>query len=255
MTHANKVHTVAIVTGASRGLGQALALGMLTPGTQLITLARSHNAALADHAHKQQGLTLQQIQTDLANPAATERIAEQIIAELPTTAQRYLLVNNAGMVEPIAQADHLDSPSAITAAFSLNVSSVMLLTSAFLKAVKPLQADVRIMNISSGAGRNPMPGWGVYCATKAALDMYSRCVDAENHGVRIASVAPGVIDTAMQNVIRHTDQADFPNVERFAQLHRNGELPSAADVAARLLRHLNSDAFGSKTIDDIRDHH
>jgi benzil reductase ((S)-benzoin forming) len=253
MTANGNTHTVAILTGASRGLGQALALGLLAPDTQLITVARTHNAALAEHAHNA-GMRLQQIQTDLANPAATERIAEQIIAELPTTAQRYLLINNAGMVEPIAQADHLDSPSAITAAFSLNVSSVMLLTSAFLKAVKPLQADVRIMNISSGAGRNPMPGWGVYCATKAALDMYSRCVHAENHGVRIASIAPGVIDTAMQGVIRHSDQSSFPNVERFAQLHRDGQLASPADVAARLLRHLLSSAYGTQTIDDIRDY-
>lgn len=254
MTSNDSIHTVAIVTGASRGLGQALALGLLQPGIQLITVARTFNPALAQHAQAA-GLQVQQIQTDLANPAATERVAEQIIAELPLNAKRYLLINNAGMVEPIAQADHLDSPSAITAAFSLNVSSVMLLTSAFLKTVKPLQADVRIMNISSGAGRNPMPGWGVYCATKAALDMYSRCVHAENHGVRITSIAPGVIDTAMQNVIRHTDQSDFPNVEKFAQLHREGQLASAADVAARLLRHLSSDGYGAQTIDDIRDYH
>lgn len=247
------INTVAIVTGASRGLGQALALGLLTPGTQLLTLARSYDAGLAEHA-RGLGIVLQQIQTDLANPAATERVAQQIIAELPATAQRYLLINNAGTVEPIAQADHLDAASSVTAAFSLNVSSVILLTSAFLKAVKPLKADVRIMNISSGAGRSPMPGWGVYCATKAALDMYSRVVASENHGVRIASIAPGVIDTAMQGMIRQADQADFPNVQRFTQLHSNGQLAPAAEVAAKLLQHLYSETFGSKTIDDIRDY-
>jgi sepiapterin reductase len=250
---ATTVSTVAIVTGASRGLGQALALGLLAPGVQLITVSRGYDAGLADLANSQ-GLNVQQLQTDLANPAATERIAQQIISELPTNAQRYILVNNAGMVEPIAQADHLDAASSITAAFSLNVSSVMLLTSAFLKAVKPLSADARILNISSGAGRNPMPGWGVYCATKAALDMYSSVVASENHGVRIASVAPGVIDTAMQGVIRQSDQSDFPNVSRFRSLQSNGQLGSASDVAARLLRHLLSDAYGTKTIDDIRDY-
>src|SRR3546814_6081383 len=60
--------TVAIVTGASRGLGQALALGLLQPGTRLMTVARSHDEALDAHA-KASGCPLQQVQTDLANPA------------------------------------------------------------------------------------------------------------------------------------------------------------------------------------------
>src|SRR5690554_3887988 len=101
MTHAND--TVAIVTGASRGLGQALALGLLQQGAQVITVSRNHDASLARHA-ADNGLKLQQIQADLANPAAAQQVAEQVVAELPNTAARYLLINNAGTVQPIAQA-------------------------------------------------------------------------------------------------------------------------------------------------------
>src|SRR3546814_7229399 len=146
------------------------------------------------------------------------------------------------------------SAAAITAAFNLNVTSVILLTAAFLRAVKPLQADCRILNISSGAGRNPMPGWGVYCATKAALDHYTQVLHAENHGVRIAALAPGVIDTGMQEKIRCSHANDFPSVERFAQMHEQGQLSSPADVAARILRYIDHDSFGATVLDDIRNY-
>ncbi|MCC2596778.1 SDR family oxidoreductase [Pusillimonas sp. MFBS29] len=245
--------TVAIVTGASRGLGQALALGLMQNGTRLTTVARSHDPRLAERAAAI-GCTLQQVQSDLANPSAAERVAKQVVAGLPAGAQRYVLINNAGTVHPINQAGDLDSAAAITAAFSLNVTSVMLITAAFLQAVKPLQADCRIINISSGAGRNPTAGWGVYCATKAALDHYTRVIDAENHGVRIVSLAPGVIDTGMQETIRSSASTDFPNVERFAQLHEQGQLAAPGDVADRILRYLSSDDFGTTVLDDIRNH-
>src|SRR5690606_3138496 len=245
--------TVAIVTGASRGLGQALALGLLQSGTRLITVARSHDEVL-DRQAQESGCSLQQVQTDLASPAAVERVARQILSNLPSGAKRYLLINNAGTVDPISQASELHNAAAITAAFNLNITSVILLTAAFLQAVKPMQADCRILNISSGAGRNPMPGWGVYCATKAALDHYTQVLHAENHGVRIAALAPGVIDTGMQEKIRGSHASDFPNVERFAQMHAQGQLSSPADVAARILRYIDHDSFGATVLDDIRNY-
>lgn len=247
------VDTVAIITGASRGLGQSLALNLLGHTTQLFTLARSHNPVLASEA-EHHGYPLQQIQVDLANPQATEMAAHTLMEQLPTGATRYLLINNAGTVDPMAQANQLDTAHAITAAFNLNVTSVMLLTSAFLNRVKPLQADARIMNISSGAGRNPTPGWGVYCATKAALDLYTRVTDAEQHGVRIVSIAPGVVDTSMQSSIRDASPEHFPNVARFQSLHNQGQLASPDSVAQRLLNYLNDPSFGHTVIDDIRNY-
>jgi sepiapterin reductase len=245
--------TVAIITGSSRGLGHALARGLLAPDTCLFTVARSHDAELASLA-ADAGAQVQQIQCDLANPAAAERVATQIVSSLPTGARRYLLINNAGTVEPIAQADNLTKGAAITAAFSLNVTSVILLSSAFVQAVKPLQADSRILNISSGAGRNPTPGWSVYCATKAAVDHYTRVLASENHGVRVVSLAPGVVDTSMQAAIRSSASADFPNVARFTQLHEQGQLSSPADTAGRILRYLARDDFGTTVLDDSRNY-
>ncbi|TEA78013.1 SDR family oxidoreductase [Allopusillimonas ginsengisoli] len=245
--------TVAIVTGASRGLGQALAMGLLGPDTYLCTVARTRNTELAARA-AQSGAQLQQIQCDLADPAAAEQTATRIMGSLPTDAQRYLLINNAGIVDPVGQADQLLQASAITAALTLNITSVMLLTAAFVQASKPRQADSRILNISSGAGRNPTPGWSVYCASKAALDHYTRVLACENHGVRAVALAPGVIDTAMQHAIRGAAPADFPNVAKFQQLHEQGQLSSPEATAARILRYIVRDDFGDTVLDDIRNY-
>src|SRR3546814_11164886 len=100
--------TVAIVTGASRGLGQALALGLMQADTRLTTVARSHDPKLAEQAAAS-GCTLQQVQSDLANPSAAERVAKQVVAGLPAGAKRYVLNNNAGTVHPLHQANDLDN--------------------------------------------------------------------------------------------------------------------------------------------------
>jgi len=246
------ISTVAVLTGASAGLGQALALGLMSPDTHLITLSRRHDAALAAHAAAS-GCTVQQIQIDLSNPAAAEVGAEQVVANLPGSAQRYLLINNAGTVDPIIPAAQLTSAARIISALSLNVASVMLLVAAFLRGT-PGGAERRILNISSGAGRNPMPGWGVYCATKAALDRYTQVLAAENPGVRAVSLAPGVINTGMQERIRASSADDFPNLNRFVAMHEQGQLAEPATVAAKILKYLTGADFGATVIDDIRQH-
>jgi benzil reductase ((S)-benzoin forming) len=246
-------HTVAIVTGASRGLGHALAAALLDQGAHVIAIARSGNDELQRLADSGAG-RLVQIQADLSDATAAEQVAAKLADSVPTDAGRYLLINNAGMVDPIKQAHELNHAEPISAAFTLNVSSVMLLCAAFLRRVKPLGVDARIINISSGAGRSATPGWGVYCATKAALDHYTQVLNAENHGVRVVSLAPGVIDTGMQQVIRASDPVDFPNVNRFTQMHEQNQLASPADVAARILRYVDSEEFGSTLLDDIRNY-
>lgn len=247
------IDTYVILTGASRGIGAALAQGLLKPGTRLVTLARRTDEALAKRA-SELGAELEQIAVDLSDSRAATEVAQRLGDTVPHGAKRYLLINNAGTLAPVARAADIVQAPAVAAAFGLNVTAVMLLSAHFLRAVEPLAADRRILNISSGAGRNPNPGWAVYCATKAALDMYSRVVKAEQgaDGVRIVSLAPGVVDTDMQASIRASDPQSFPALERFKALHENGQLASVSNVAQRILQYLNRDDFGSTEIDDIR---
>lgn len=244
--------TLAIVTGASRGLGEALALGYIARGIPLVTVARSRSARLDDAAN-QADTPVTQIQADLSDPAVAGQTAEKVATLIPGNLQRCILVNNAGTVQPIANTRRLTDAGAISAALTLNITSLMLISSAALNAVQT-NTDCRILNISSGAGRNPMPGWGVYCATKAAVDIYSRVLAQEHPGVRIVSLAPGVIDTPMQQAIRASDQDDFPNVERFQDMHRQGQLASPADTARHIIQYIERDDFGTTVLDDIRNY-
>ena len=193
---------------------------------------------------------------DLSDLRAAEQAAERICAALPRDAKRYLLINNAGTVHPVSGTDALIDGQAIASAFNLNVTAVMLLTARFLAAVEDLPADRRVLNISSGAGRNPNAGWGVYCATKAALDMYSRVVKQEQGetGARVVSLAPGIVDTDMQVAIRSSDPAHFPALSKFQEFHATGKLSSPANVATRILAYLDRDDFGTTEIDDIRNY-
>ncbi|AZY48902.1 SDR family oxidoreductase [Bordetella avium] len=245
--------TFAILTGASRGLGAALARGLLRPGTRLVTLARRADPELAELALAA-GISLTEIQVDLSDAQAAADVAQSLV--IPRDAKRYVLINNAGTVHPVANTGALDDSAAITQAFTLNVTAVMLLTSRFLQAVEGLQADRRIINVSSGAGRNPTAGWGVYCATKAALDMYSRVLNKEHGptGVRVVSLAPGIVDTGMQADIRSSAPSSFPDLARFQDFHSSGKLAAPADVASRILAFLDRDDFGQTEIDDIRNY-
>lgn len=251
-------HTVAILTGTSRGLGAALAFGLATEGNHLITLARNPHPELARHAQTH-GCRLEEHTVDLSQPESTLAAASRVFAGLPRRAQRYLLINNAGTLGPVGPAGTGHALD-IAAAFNLNVTTAIVLTSQFLQATAGLTPNRRILNISSGAGRQPQAGWGVYCSTKAALDMYTRTVKLEQQrlhdqghdSARIVSLAPGVLDTAMQTEIRASDPADFPALARFVERHAQGGLAAPADVAARILAYLERDDFGATEVDDIR---
>jgi NAD(P)-dependent dehydrogenase (short-subunit alcohol dehydrogenase family) len=161
------------------------------------------------------------------------------------------LVNNAGTVSPMGPPG-LQGAGAVGQAVALNVAAPLVLTDAFLAASAGV-ADRRVVHISSGAARNPYPGWGVYCATKAALDMHA-CATALDGvaGLRIESLAPGVLDTAMQAQIRSMGAERFPSVARFQSMHRDGGLLSPAEVAQRLVAHMASAAFGQAPVRDLR---
>jgi sepiapterin reductase len=250
------IHTYAVVTGASRGIGRALACELAVAGVKLITLSRHEETALATLA-RHQGAHLEQIEVDLSSLEAAERAAGQVAALLAPGAKNYLLINNAGTVHPVAAASSLTDGDAIAQAFDLNVAAVMLMTARFTQAVSGYTGAVRrVMNISSGAGRSPTAGWAVYCATKAALDMYTRVFNAEQgpNGVRAVSMAPGIVDTGMQATIRSSDPAQFPALAKFKEFKESGALANPADVAARLLAYLGQDNYGSVEIDDIRNY-
>lgn len=250
-----------ILTGASRGMGLAMANALLKPEHTLIGIARQRNAALEASALSQ-GTPLQQWALDLSDTEAAARtLRDHLRALQPSELASATLINNAGVILTIAPLSG-GSSTEVAQALRVGLEAPMLLTQAFLSATGAWVAagwrgSRKILNISSGLGRRPMASQAPYCAAKAGMDHFSRCValdEAQNpHGARIVSLAPGVIDTDMQVQLRGADAAQFPDRARFIDLKNQGLLSSCDAAAQRVLRYLHQADFGSTVVDDARD--
>ncbi|WUR16008.1 SDR family oxidoreductase [[Empedobacter] haloabium] len=236
----------AIVTGHSRGLGAGIAAALLRRGAAVLGVARGANGALAAQG-------VQEVALDLADArAVTAWLDTGALTRFLGDAELAILVNNAGVVTPVGPPGR-QGAAALAQAVAINVTAALQLADAFVAATEAC-ADRRIAHVSSGAGRNPYAGWSAYCATKAALDMHAQAVAQDRiAGLRIASVAPGVIDTAMQAHIRGVEQRDFPALARFVALQREGGLAGADETGARLVDYLLRAGFGDVPVSDLRD--
>lgn len=245
-----------VLTGHSRGLGAALARAFLGRGASVLGLSRQALAGVP----AEQAARLTEVALDLSDVSAVEGwLASGMLGTWLEGAEHTLLVNNAGTVSPIGATGGLQPGligqvglGPLARAVALNVTAPLLLTDAFVAATRG-RADRRVAHVSSGAARTPYPGWSTYCATKAALDMHARATQLDAvPGLRVASVAPGVIDTDMQADIRAASATDFPMQARFVALKQDGQLTAADDAAMRLASYVLSDAFGSDPGPDIR---
>ena len=229
-----------VVTGTTRGLGAALAQRIAAqPGAELVTMSR-------------RGAT---IPADFSEGGGVHDACARLAAHIGGKRyDRAVLINNAGVVDPVGPLDAVDARD-LERNLQVNLTAPMLLMQAFLRATAHV-ALRRIINISSGAGRRPIFGWSGYCAAKAGLDMASRVValECETRGmaVEVVSLAPGVIDTGMQEVVRGTDAARFVDVERFRAMKAQGALRPAADVAADILRLEASGGLKGDAVQDLR---
>ena len=233
----------AIVTGHSRGLGAGIAAALVARGATVLGVSRGGNAAQAN---------IEQVALDLADANAVAQWLESgALARFLAGATQAILVNNAGVVTPVGPPGR-QGAAALAQAVAINVTAALTLSDAFVAATNGC-ADRRIAHISSGAGRNAYAGWSVYCATKAALDMHAQAVALDAvPNLRIASVAPGVIDTGMQAHIRGTDAADFPALQRFIELDQAGGLAAPEATGQQLADYLLGTHFGVEQVTDVR---
>ncbi|MEJ1131170.1 SDR family NAD(P)-dependent oxidoreductase [Variovorax sp. CCNWLW225] len=245
-----------LITGASRGLGRAMAAQLLQAGHMVLGISRRQDPQLAELAAKA-GAELIQWEQDLSEPVAA---AARLSTWLKTLdGQRFdgvTLINNAGTVgnpAPLASA----VPAELAQALRIGLEAPMLLTAAFLGATREWRGARKVLNISSGLGRNAMGSQAPYCAAKAGMDHYSRAVALEeahmSNGARIVSLAPGVIDTDMQVQLRGASAERFPDRGRFEKLKNEGMLDSPETAAAKVLKYLARADFGSNPVADVRD--
>jgi len=238
-----------IVTGASRGLGLAMAEQLLASGHRLLTISRRVPAIVHP--------ALTAWSADLADAApVAARLHTWLQAVDPATVSALHLINNAGVVSQLAPLSAV-AASDLANALRVGLEAPTLLAAAVLNATAGWALPRKLLFISSGLGRRAMAGSASYCAAKAGMDHLARAIALEEaalpNGARVVSLAPGVIDTDMQVQLRAADPVAFPERERFVDLQQGGQLDSPATAAAKVLAYLARADFGSNPTADVRD--
>lgn len=245
-----------ILTGASRGMGLAMAQQLLCNDNFLLCISRNTNEALTSLA-KAQNSKLEQWPMDLEHSVETAAMLTQWLqSRKPGLFASATLINNAGVIPKVAPLSDSD-PVDLARALRVGLEAPLLLSAAFLHATQAWSVPRKILNISSGLGRRALASQSGYCAAKAGMDHFTRCMALDEalkpNGAKVCSLAPGVIDTDMQVQLRNADASAFPDRKNFVDLKASGRLTSPADAASQILAYVKRSDFGHNPIADIRD--
>jgi NAD(P)-dependent dehydrogenase (short-subunit alcohol dehydrogenase family) len=232
----------ALVTGASRGLGLALARRLAGDGWRLIIDARGADALRDAYAELSAKTDVTAVAGDVADPAHRRALANAARVAGGVDA----LVNNASLLGPSPRPPLLDYPVAeLERVFRANVFAPL----ALVQALRPwLRAGARVVNVTSDAAVEPYAGWGGYGSSKAALEQLTAILAAEHPEWRVYAVDPGDMRTRMhQDAFPGEDISDRPppevSVPGIVAL-LTGELPSGRYVAREVESPLAAEAVG-----------
>lgn len=236
-----------VITGASRGMGHAIAAQLIEAGHEVLGISRNTHP----------DLRCEQWPQDLARASsAAARLETWLEGKSSQPYESVTLINNAALLPKVAPLADLGLEE-LSGAIRVDLEAPLLLTSAFLRATEAWPARRRVLNISSGLGRRAMASQALYCAAKAGMDHFTRCVALEEarrpNGAKVCSLAPGVIDTDMQVQLRGSDPAQFPDIGYFTGIKEQGVLVSAEETARRVIAYLARPDFGSNPVADLRD--
>lgn len=230
-----------IITGVSSGIGNALALDYLEKGEKVIGIGRTN--VIENPSFRFQ-------ECDFNQPDDIEHLQFDFANE-----KRVVLINNAGLIgniERLSEQNESDVKEVIT----VNTIAPMLLTQKILRLC-PIDKDFVLINISSGAGKRAIPSWASYCASKAALDLFSQTVLEEelerSRKIKVYSVSPGVVDTSMQEKIRSSSLPTFSSFQSFIDLKQQNKLDSPENVV-RKLNLLLQEPYKNEVLFSLRDY-
>jgi len=213
---------VALVTGGGRGLGRAFAIALAKAGARVAVTARTaeplaETVAMVGRA----GGRALAIPGDVSAPDAVAHVVRTAESQLGMVD---ILVNNAGAVGPLGYDWEVDLED-WWRTFEVNVRGPFLYARAVLPGMVKRQRG-RIVNISTGAGFGRLPQMDAYCATKAALTQWTKCLaaDIQAHGVTVFAFHPGMVRTSM------LDSLTSPDVPNAVQAYFSSLLSQGRDV-------------------------
>jgi NAD(P)-dependent dehydrogenase (short-subunit alcohol dehydrogenase family) len=233
-----------LVTGASRGIGEATAETLARQRTNLVLFARTQSSLVevAKNVEQLGGQALP-VAGDVASVADCRHVLEQ---GLRAFGSLHAVINNAGVIHPIATIDRVDV-EAWSRNWRINFLGPLMLSKLSLPYLREVEG--RVINISSGAALRAIRGWAAYSTAKAALDHLTLILAAEEKRLTCVGLRPGVVDTQMQVVIVEEGGEGMPQDEhaKFVKQKRDGKLISPelpARAAAALALHAPKDWSG-----------
>lgn len=226
-----------IITGASRGFGQQVAIELAESGRRLHLISRSKAEETAGKVRKK-GARAEIWTMDLSLTDRLEESFTPVLDAIQTEEPDFIgLINNAGTIEPIGPLGKYDTGDYRTN-LELNYVAPAVLTHLFVKRFQPVPATKRVLFVGSGASSKPIHGWSHYCSSKAGVDMLAQTIaleqEAQEHPVETAVFNPGRIETNMQEIIREKDEEDFPLVDDFIASATDGRNLPPEQMAEKL---------------------
>ena len=246
-----------LITGTSRGIGEGLANELLKSDNFLICFSRSINRNLVNRAGELE-MSLDYYSADLSDSEKSAELFRSILSQLDKQNVLSLtLIHNAGALEPLAAVGKEKDLSKIEQSLTVNLTTPIVTTEVFTNLTQDWAIDKKVLFVSSGAAIKAYHAWSMYCSSKAGLEMFAQCLavdqESETHPIKVVSLAPGVVDTAMQDYLRELNEETFRHVQRFKDLKTNDQLWSPAFVAEKMVELLQSSDFGKEVRLDLRD--
>lgn len=239
-----EMQKVLFITGGSKGIGKALLHKFLCNGFFCVNFSRSSSQINNEN--------LKEVYVDLSDNQGFLNEFQKNISQIDiTNCKQLILINNAGLINPIDYVGYLTSKK-ILDSFSVNLTSPVLLTNSFLKNFQDKNMEKYIVNISSGAANYAIQSWSIYCSAKASLDMFSKVLNEEQQfrafPFKVITFYPGKVDTSMQSTIRDVPKDRFKDVDIFKQAKIEGKLLTPKYVSNQIFDSI----FDSTNIELIR---
>jgi benzil reductase ((S)-benzoin forming) len=235
--------TIAFITGTSKGLGKAIAELLLEDDNiKVVGISRHQSIEHPNYKH---------LILDFSNIKTVE------LFKFPKEEyDKYILINNAGIIEPIAHLGH-EFATDLVKNYNINLISPSILINMFMRQFSNLGKPMHIINVSSGAGKYPIDGWSTYNASKAGLDLFSLALKEEikidgKDNINVHSIAPGVVKTEMQETIRNSNTENFSKLDKFINYYDNNLLASPEEVAIKFKKVIDEPEKFPDVVIDVR---
>ncbi|WP_103069043.1 SDR family NAD(P)-dependent oxidoreductase [Aquimarina sediminis] len=224
-----------LITGINKGLGEALFNHLITNGNyRIIGISRGITQKQQELLKEGKFIYVKMDLLDLNNPEQDLKILEFL-----DKAEEVFYINNAATISPINKIGAFKN-NEIKQLLHLNTFVPIVITNYLFREASGKK--ISIINISSGAANSPIVGWSLYCASKAANEMFFRTLKAqeeENIKINVVSIDPGVVDSGMQGIIRTVDDSVFPRVNDFIELKNKNELQTPEAAALKIIKQAN----------------